>query len=171
MVVDGITNGFLAKYQANGELDWLKGMLGTGFSEVRAVVATGNNVAVMNGLIQGEVQIGDTTLITTPDPFSANIFMASCNGDLSATSIADLTYPNHTLQVFPNPTTEVLQLRLEHAQEFSFIRVSDLQGRILIEKRNPNERETLKVDHLARGIYLLTVRGDKGIISRKIRLR
>lgn len=64
---------------------------------------------------------------------------------------------NTTLQAYPNPTTDVLNLKLEE-QRFT-VTITDLTGRTVLQAQN---NRALDVSNLKKGIYLVHIAGEKG---------
>ena len=120
ITVDGLDNGFLAKYKANGDLDWLIGNAGLGISDIRAVTVTGDNTAVTNGILTDIVHIGDTIFTASPDLVSGNFYMAAFNGN-SITDISEHTAKQDYLNVYPNPIGKKFIIQTDQAPEiFSY---------------------------------------------------
>lgn len=86
---------------------------------------------------------------------------------LRATSIRDFQEWN-TVQVYPNPTSNELNMDFGAATKDIEIRVYDLQGRE--ERRvqlNSASRYTLALDDLAAGVYVVSIRSEDRIAVRK----
>ena len=58
-----------------------------------------------------------------------------------------------TIQVFPNPATDQVQLKMEEA--FELIRLTDALGREVLRIQAPSLNSTIEIGQLARGIYQL----------------
>jgi hypothetical protein len=167
ITVDGLDNGFLAKYKADGDLDWMIGNSGFGISDIRAVVATGDHTAVTNGIFSDVVHIGDTTFTASPDLFSSNFYMASFNGS-STTNSSDYSANQDNIKVFPNPAGAQFIFQTEQFAEIISCKFIDLQGKLIEERFSPKETETFVVKDLPGGIYIILAMEQKGNISRKI---
>ncbi len=63
------------------------------------------------------------------------------------------------LLLYPNPANQTLSI--EQLPALSFLRVYDLQGRLLLQKRTHQTELTLLVGHLPNGIYQLQLRVPK----------
>jgi len=77
------------------------------------------------------------------------------------------------VDVFPNPTNDVLNILFEEQnQDFWGIQLTDLTGRILLEKNKLTEQVfelNLPKENLSKGIYFLTIKiENKGKVVRKI---
>ena len=167
IVIDGSWNGFLAKYKSDGELDWIKGMRGFDESEVRAVVTTGENTAVISGIIKGTVQIGDSSLTTTPTSGASNVILTSWDGSASSTGIGPEIIENG-VKIYPNPSEDQLFIEFENVSKFESVKLLDLQGRILQEVNNLQPLQRLSVKHLPAGVYLIQAKGKNGVFNQKI---
>lgn len=61
------------------------------------------------------------------------------------------------MEVFPNPATDFLSVRLPQENEASFAQIFDLQGKVVFEKTISGVQNGLDVRSLPPGIYLLRV--------------
>ncbi|MQP25044.1 S8 family serine peptidase [Flavobacterium sp. LMO8] len=73
------------------------------------------------------------------------------------------------IKVYPNPTKGILNIDLASNTfgESSFV-IYDVQGRQVISKKSSNTIETLNVENLSEGIYMLTIENDLGKTTRKV---
>lgn len=69
------------------------------------------------------------------------------------------------LEVFPNPATEVLYIKVD---ENAHAVLADISGKIILEQELVAGQQSLAISGLSQGIYLLKVQTDKGIASQKI---
>jgi uncharacterized protein YjdB len=69
--------------------------------------------------------------------------------------------------VHPNPATNELFLNLEGIHEISAIKVTDIQGRVLIELPNLNGTNKLDISKLTVGTYIILVNTEKGKFEKK----
>ena len=74
------------------------------------------------------------------------------------------------VQIFPNPTTASLQIKLDKvwASELSLL---DLTGKEVIRKQDQATHYELNLSSLPKGIYLLRLHTEKGIFQEKVILR
>ncbi|MEI7803122.1 MAG: T9SS type A sorting domain-containing protein, partial [Bacteroidota bacterium] len=91
----------------------------------------------------------------------------------SVTGISDLKSQIDQLSIYPNPTTDELNVlfSLNKAQNVSF-QITDVMGRIVSTTSFKNLAPTnqniqLPVADLATGVYFLNIRTDSGIVSRR----
>ncbi len=83
--------------------------------------------------------------------------------------------PSHSathLTIYPNPTHELINLKIEGVNGEIDIIITDINGKILLrDTRNiENNEETfpLILKNLSRGIYLLTIRGENIVTTSKV---
>lgn len=105
----------------------------------------------------------------------------SYNGDggvinavsLSICNIAQsLSTPSNALaeiKVYPNPIKGILNINLgsDTFGDSTFV-MYDVQGRQVVTKKSSNSIETLNVENLSEGIYMLTIENDLGKTTRKV---
>jgi hypothetical protein len=83
----------------------------------------------------------------------------------SVVSVKD-NYSNNKISLFPNPTSEILNINSE--QLFDKIIINDIYGRIIINNNiNPSNNNKLNVGMLPSGVYLVRVYSNDEIISIK----
>lgn len=62
--------------------------------------------------------------------------------------------------VYPNPFNDVLIVEQE-TLEISSIRIYDMQGRVVLEKKITTAKEQLSVEHLSAGVYTIQLQGTE----------
>jgi hypothetical protein len=81
---------------------------------------------------------------------------------------------NWNLQLFPNPTSDEVQLKYNLPKEDKIqIALYDLQGKLILEKNLGSKNEGENLDNLdlrqiATGIYICRISGEKNSISKQI---
>lgn len=75
----------------------------------------------------------------------------------------------YTLHFYPNPSSGIVKILSEQNQLID-LQIIDLQGRILIEKKNLilNGEYSLHLENLAAGTYISRIKTDEGIQTKKI---
>lgn len=87
--------------------------------------------------------------------------------DLCTTGIVKLT--DHAVSVFPNPFTDMIQLRLPSANETAIIELLDVTGKLIMHITNNGQQQlTLDTQTLSKGIYLLKVKVGDNISHHKL---
>lgn len=71
------------------------------------------------------------------------------------------------LQIFPNPTNDVVNIMLEDVK-IDQITLTDLQGRKLQAVQNPGTSSVISLDNLASGVYLLSIYTADGINTQRV---
>lgn len=85
----------------------------------------------------------------------------------------EITLPENTLLINPNPATDVLNAELtfaENAKNVS-IRMMDIQGRVVLTRKLENvsvTNQTFDISRLAAGSYFLHVTTENGRIAKKV---
>jgi hypothetical protein len=88
--------------------------------------------------------------------------------DLSIlTSAEEPVLMDHNLVVFPNPASNSITIETTEIQ-ITAITLYDMSGRLLLYEKTTASRNTLALENLASGIYLLQVVTEQGTITRKI---
>ncbi len=171
VTINGELNGVLAKYQGNGEAAWMKGISGFEASPIQTVIATGSNTAVIGGYFTNDIQIGGTSLTSTPLDFSGNPFLASCNGNLASSVDLSLAGPA-ILSLFPNPTADRMHLQWQGDQGIDQVRILNQAGQQVktVSLLLPQRALELSLTDLPVGIYHIHVMaGNQYAVQRFVR--
>lgn len=78
------------------------------------------------------------------------------------------------LQVFPNPATSMLNIRMDESLGDNKVVtiLSSLDGKEIFKRTDTTETarysKSIDISNIERGVYLLTIEGDKGIATRRI---
>lgn len=113
--------------------------------------AGGSEIWVAENPTTGEFQ--DSTLIYTSTPdTTSNVNVISFNG----------------LLVYPNPTSDLIYVGHEMIQgNNAKVIVSDMSGRVVLEKKAYGRQSELVVSDLSEGVYVLSLVTEEGAISQR----
>lgn len=92
--------------------------------------------------------------------FGMNTPAYFCVDNVTTTDLVSSKNPlafDVSMEIFPNPATDFLSVRLPEESEAAFAQVFDLQGKIGFEKRISGAQNSLDVRSLPSGIYLMRV--------------
>ncbi len=133
----------------------------------------------------GKGAFGPQQAIITNAYWAISVFAADIDGDgdrdvLSATfgddkiawyenmtTIGIETIPQNAISIYPNPTTGKITLDFAQA-DIRELKITNLTGKILFEKTDVQPNETIDLSGLPGGIYILNVRTDNGLLTRKV---
>lgn len=83
----------------------------------------------------------------------------------AALSTSDFELVN-ALNIFPNPTNDILNIHVLNSVNIENIEIFSLQGRLIKNEKLLNK--SLNINDLASGMYLLKVTTDKGVVTEKL---
>jgi hypothetical protein len=118
------------------------------YSIDNAVVYTGN---IVNG-----TSIDQMLLFSSFN--QTGIYVDNVNFTTTTMSVEE--FNNINLEIFPNPTTDILNIRTNNIFEINNISIYDMSGKKL--EANLDSNNSVKVDHLSSGTYILVVDTNKG---------
>ena len=75
---------------------------------------------------------------------------------------------NKNITVYPNPVSNFVTIETRHSEILNRIIITDLSGRIIIEKSCSDTKEVLSVSEFKNGLYLLKISTDKGSYGLKL---
>ena len=87
-----------------------------------------------------------------------------------STSVDDLEYANDQLNIFPNPASDLLNLRFhsEFAEPIE-IMLFDIHGKLLVQKKSQSNQLTqLSLDGFSEGLYLVRISTKDKIALKKL---
>jgi subtilisin-like proprotein convertase family protein len=138
----------------------------TGIPSISGDIVPTNPLSSLNGLIAD----GTWTLLVD-DPFNGD------GGTISSFSIevcaltASLSSNDtvlSSLQVYPNPAKGIVNIDLGNVTGDTTYELFDVQGRKVISKVSSSNFETLNVENLSEGIYMLTVQNGSAKTTKKL---
>ena len=65
-----------------------------------------------------------------------------------------------SIKLYPIPATEILTI--EHTERIASVRVMDISGRLLLDHEGTTRRETLSVESLKAGVYIIELMDENG---------
>ena len=133
---------------------------GTNFSPIGVVSAAGNSADKRSYSFIDNLPSGNTNLY--------RLKLVDIDGALTYSRIVAVKNENlYTLQVFPNPVNDFLQVQFPVAKrEAVQINITDAAGKIVYSKQiqlsEGNNAASIPVHHLPKGMYYLIVDGSNG---------
>ncbi|MDZ7743228.1 MAG: T9SS type A sorting domain-containing protein [Bacteroidota bacterium] len=94
--------------------------------------------------------------------------------EVISVSDVDKNFAAAELEVFPNPASEVVNIRLQDTEGKSQIRIYDITGKIMISQTintTAGQSVTVNVDELKQGLYLMIIETGNTKQSRKLMIR
>lgn len=167
ITLDGPTNGIVAKYTTNGDLGWMKAVLGTGGNEIQSLVAIDANTTAITGFFTGTATLGTNTLVAGPGSNSSNIFVATCTGN-TTTGFGDVGETTFEAKVYPNLADRAFTVELEDPTSISQLNLMNPQGQVIRSIPHPTSFEVIQTTGLSAGIYLLRIHQGGGVKSQKV---
>ena len=85
-------------------------------------------------------------------------------------SVEESREPDIDMKIYPNPSSTMLNLELQHLNSPALVSIYDLQGRVMATNNIPPGTGTMQMDvsNLMPGIYLLVLSNDNQHSCRKI---
>ena len=74
---------------------------------------------------------------------------------------------SYNINLYPNPTNGKVNIVLPKGEDFHFT-LSDLQGRLVMQKENIAEKFVFDTKEISKGTYLIKLESVKGKYSRKL---
>lgn len=93
------------------------------------------------------------------------------SGHVSIYHLSPLTIKELNLKdisIIPNPTKGIIKLDFGNNHNIQQIMIFDLTGKIIIKKTNIKQKEKIDLSALKNGIYIISIKTDKEILTSKI---
>lgn len=140
-------------------------LYGTSFGNAIAIDDDDN--VYMTGGFSSSVAFGNDTLTSTGNPLWQDMYLCKLYDNPSSGINAATSTPNH-LKIYPNPTSESLNIDLttNHANEEIQVSVYSLAGNLVKQARFQGKTQRLNVGELENGVYIISVHSN-GIAERQ----
>ena len=164
--------GYVAKYNAAGALRWVQhhGGPGSNIGAGTALASDGNGHLFVGGAFQGSTTFG-TIYASGSDPQIHYPYLAALDDNELVLSSRPSQAANQRLTVFPNPSTDQVQLRWPAGLRPTRLEVRDALGR-LVRTELPAATETSRALHLSglpAGVYLVQLQtADQRLTQRLV---
>ncbi len=144
----------LLRVNANGTFDNTFGNNGI-FLDLPKVLANSNGI-----ILQQDGKIVITGTGGTNPLFTAGL--SRYNNNLT-TSINDAVTQQLNGTIYPNPTSSILNVKLEMLNEPTTLTITNILGEIVLTETATTQHATLSTQHLNSGIYFLQVGNSKAV--------
>lgn len=166
---EGQADIFVAMYQQEGNISWLKSAGGTKNDYAYGISPGQNNNVYLTGIFTGEADFEDHHLEGWG---GHDIFIAGLNS--TGSGIKYGTFP-HEVTVFPNPAGDLLHVEINNRpfnhKDLITLQIHGINGKILkkekLEISNSNQNISFKINDLASGAYFLNLYNKTGSCSVK----
>src|SRR5690606_21921976 len=74
---------------------------------------------------------------------------------------------SYGITVYPNPTSDVLNISSQNAK-IETLTITDTSGRIVLTNQLSSNNGVVKIGHLPKGVYILTLKLDGKNVTKKI---
>lgn len=140
---------------------------GTGTPSITGIVKPKDYLATFNNLPADGIWI-----LRVVDPFSGDggiinsVSLSICNIE---ESLSNQTVSLNSIKVYPNPTKGIINIDSSGSiTDNTTYELFDAQGRKVVSKISSNTIESLNVENLSDGIYMLTIQNSLGKTNKKI---
>jgi hypothetical protein len=91
-------------------------------------------------------------------------------GLCNSVGIEELISPKSELSLFPNPSSQLLTIRLKDATaKILAVKIYDVEGRCVFNKENMNQnRAEISCNQFAKGLFSVRVQTDRGMDAGKL---
>ena len=134
---------------------------------VAGTVKPFENLSRINGLIADGTWTLNVLDVGNLDGGSINAFSLNfCN--VSPSNLSSSSNLLSSLKVYPNPAKGVVYIDLGNVTGETTYELYDVQGRKVISKKSSSNLETLNVENLSAGIYMLTLLNGSDKATKKV---
>ena len=95
--------------------------------------------------------------------------MGSCSDTSACVSLNNVGINESSfgknIQLFPNPTTNYLTLKIEEAYKSASYQLIDLQGKVIKSNKVDGDETTIKMEGLPTSIYFLSISDNNQLIK------
>lgn len=159
----GSNDAFLAEYESNGDVNWVKTFGGVDGADVASLDYNASGAVHLAGNFEGTVQFGTTT-----DIFSTTSY-GSYDGylmkfDEYVLGNEDFGISDLELMIYPNPSTSTINISFPDTFEQGSYKIFSVNGQLIM--KNELQRN-INVSSLSSGFYFITILKDDKSITAK----
>ena len=158
----GYDDIYVLKLDSNGAYKWATQTGGEFYDEGNSIAIDSNNYIYITGEFTSSVDFnpGLDEFILTPSGAS-DIFIQKLYNSKEPISTIELGYNTKTI-VYPNPTSEVLNVLFNHPTEKIEVILTDVYGKLIYNISLENvTNATINLNDHASGVYLLVIKTNK----------
>lgn len=149
------TSGFFAKYNSFGKFQWAYNLKGSE-SDIYEMALDEKNI-ILSGVYRAPATFIEEPIIPTNSSVP-NLFIISNNLQTTITEIEDNRISvNGLFELYPNPASEELVIRMKSESLFWNVTIQDLNGRSLISKESKIDTCLIGIGSLPPGLYIVKV--------------
>lgn len=158
---DGFRDVFIVKYNGNGNVLWARRAGGTGDDNGTSISTdTAGNVFITGSFQSPNITFGTNIL---PNNGDYDMFIAK-HSDI-ITGIFEPFGTESEINIYPNPTNNKIIIE---SPPNTYLEILNITGQIFITLCSKDLMQTVNLEDLASGIYILKAKTDKGIVTKKI---
>jgi len=142
---------------------------GTWITATSATYGTFVNLYALSAATTYDWRVYSNCSLTEISNYSTTQFTTSGGGTKAAATTAAMenVNPNFTINLFPNPAGDQLNVWMEGVQKKAAIKVYNLMGKLVMQQESGNVLTQLNISKLSSGFYLVKVNDGKEIRSAK----
>ena len=160
----GMEDAFITKWDKNGNELWAVNMGGSGYDYGSGITGDdASNIYVTGAFNSGSFNYGGSTLTNSG---SWDMFLVKLS---DPTSVEELNTSAYEVQVYPNPTSDVLNIH-SSKKLFNEVSIYDPLGRLAFHEKTEKQKDktSIHLGHLPEGIYYLQLSGVGNPQTKKI---
>ena len=100
-------------------------------------------------------------------PYFKDYNLAVYFGASTYFGLNEMNSKNIFVNVYPNPTTGIFEISINSIDANS-IRVMDINGKTILERKNISSKESIDMTGFAKGVYILTISGTEFSLNKKL---
>lgn len=146
-----------------------------GYGPIGALHFTIKDDLIMGRLSNSDSLISPVTIsgVRLVNHQNIEIGTTPLTGNITISELLSINTPNNSeldIQLFPNPTDGLLNIISKKAAVVS-IQLFNATGQLIDSNSSPNlHKNKISMEHLATGIYFLSIQTDRGIFNQKVQV-
>ncbi|MBL0104130.1 MAG: T9SS type A sorting domain-containing protein [Bacteroidetes bacterium] len=163
--VGGGVDCYLLKLDPGGNYRWVQTFTGTS-SNVNNQLAIDNDNIIMSGhfVAQFDADPGVGTTIFNNPSSQSQMFILKLQ--VTVTDVNDNSSPSFAL--YPNPCTEVFQIKLNNSSQETVVDIFDVTGKKIYEDFIEREQNAVTINDLRKGMYFVRLTQKKVVVPKKL---
>lgn len=153
---------FVAEYASTGNFHWALNVGGTGVDIGYGISSDTLGVAYVCGSFSNTVDFNPTTpVVNLTSNGGVDIFLAAYTQ--LPVGVADISRTGESLFLYPNPSSNYINIVMPDNSITNLLTIRDLHGRIVKKSMVNNELYTMDVSGFDPGVYLITLESTDSV--------
>jgi len=155
----GVVDAFVVSFDMYKFIRWQNHPTGTGSNYGQAACVDSHGKVYVTGYFESPTY--NFGSINLPNSGNFDVFVAKIDG---TTGIDETTFSNSST-LFPNPTSDILNIKSTNLKANSNIEITNAYGQVVLSEKGTTGNAKVNMQHLPSGIYFAKITNANGVVE------